>query len=330
MEMTRRGFIGGALALAAAWRTGDAKAEAPAPAPAASASGGIDPRFAVLISDVHVPLPWSEQQYRTGREYPWLMGQIERFVAELLALRPRPSHVFCLGDVSLAFSEEREYELAAKLFQPLEDAGVKLVATVGNHDLREPFMKHLGKWTGGPSPVPGRVVSVTHLPDFDFVLLDSLKEPKPDQRGKYGALTKCELGDGQKKWLEEMLASATRPVILGAHHSAHQLGLAKTIARSPKVFGFIHGHNHKWDQAYLHAGYSDCEPIVRMQGLPSFGIDRDVGYALLRSLPDRAELKYVARDYYFPAKVADADRLPLWDDIVRDNTGRRVSFPFVK
>ena len=319
--MTRRMFLLGAGAAGIA-------ACRPSAGRTAGGAAEIDPNLSVLISDVHVPLPWSEQKYRTGREYPWIVGQIRRFVGEILAMRPRPAHVFCLGDVSIAFSEEREYEIAAELLKPLADAGANLVMTVGNHDLREPFLKHLGKWAG-ETPVPGRVASVTRLPHFDMVLLDSLKEPKPEDRGKYEALTGCDLGNEQRKWLEDTLAAAKRPVIVGAHHSARQAGLEKLVVRSPNVFGYIHGHHHKWEQSCLFSGYSRTT-VVRSQGLPSFGIDRDVGYALLRSFPDRAELEYVARDYYFPEMVAKSERPPLWDDIVRDNTGRRVAFPFAK
>ena len=288
----------------------------------------LDPNLSVLISDIHVPQPWSEQKYRTGREYPWIVGTIRRFVDEILALRPRPAYVFGFGDVSIAFSEEREYEIAAELLKPLEEGGIKIVMTVGNHDLRAPFLKHLGNWVG-QTPVTGRVASLTSLPHFDLILLDSLTEPKPQDRGKYPALTGCGLGDAQRKWIEETLAAAKRPTLVGAHHSAGQLGIVKTVVRAPSVFGYLHGHHHKWDQNYLFSGYGR-RTVVRSQGLPSFGIDRDVGYALLRSFPDRAELEYVARDYYFPEKVAAAERPPLWDDIVRDNTGRRVAFPFKK
>ena len=325
MKTSRRDFLCGAVS-AGSLAYGATIVNAVAETPPCAAE--IDPNLSVLISDVHVPLPWSEQKYRTGREYPWIVGQIRRFVGEILAMRPRPAHVFGFGDMSIAFSEEREYEIAAELLKPLADAGIELVMTVGNHDMREPFMKHLGKWTG-MTPVPGRVVSVTSLPHFDLILLDSLKEPKSEDRGKYEALTGCDLGKEQRKWLEETLAAAKRPVIVGAHHSARQAGLEKLVVRSPNVFGYIHGHHHKWEQSYLFSGYSRTT-VVRSQGLPSFGIDRDVGYALLRSFPDRAELEYVARDYYFPEMLAKADRPPLWDDIVRDNTGRRVAFPFAK
>lgn len=328
--ITRRDFIaGGFAALCAAGVSRKSRATDSPPPPPAAGAPDVDESLAAIITDVHIPLPWSEQQYRTGMEYPWVIGQVERFVGEILAMRPRPAHVFCLGDISIAFSEEREYEIAAELFRPLEEAGIKIVATVGNHDLREPFMKHCGGWAAGPSPVPGRIVSVTHMPDFDFILLDTLKEPAMRERGKYEALTSCELGDAQKKWLEETLAAATRPVILAAHHTAHQAGIAKLVVKSPMVYGYIHGHNHKWDQGYLFSGYSRTT-VVRSQGVASFGIDRDVGYALLRSFPGRAELEFVARDYYFPRKIPREERPPLWDDIVRDNSSRRVNFPFNK
>ena len=284
--------------------------------------------MSVLISDIHAPQPWSTQKYRTGREYPWVVDSVRRLVKEIVAMRPLPAYVFGFGDVSIAFSEDRDYEIAAELLKPLEDAGIKIVMTVGNHDLREPFLKYLGRWVG-KTPVPGRVASVTSLPDFDMILLDSLKEPKPEDRGKYPALTGYELGDAQKKWLEKTLAESKRPTLVGAHHMAGPLGITKTIVRAPTVFGYLHGHNHKWEQNYLFSGYSRTT-VVRSQGLPSFGLDRDIGYAILRSYPDRAELEYVARDYYFPEKVPPAERPPLWDDIVRDNTGRRVTFPFKK
>lgn len=325
MKTSRRDFLFGAVSAGSLAYGAPIVNVAVEPLPCTT---GIDPNLSVLISDVHVPLPWSEQKYRTGREYPWIIGQIQRFVDEILALRPLPAHVFGFGDMSIAFSEEREYEIAETLLRPLADAGITLVMTVGNHDLREPFRKHLGKWAG-MTPVPGRVTSVTHLPHFDLILLDSLKEPKPEDRGKYEALTGCELGKEQRKWLEDTLAAATRPVIVGAHHSAKQADINKLVVRSPNVFGYIHGHHHKWDQSYLSHGYSRTT-VVRSQGLPSFGIDRDIGYALLRSFPDRAVLEYVARDYYFPEKVAQSERPPLWDDIVRDNSGRRVTFPFRK
>ena len=121
MKTTRRDFLCGAVSagsLAYGATVVNVTAEPP------SGTTGIDPNLSVLISDVHVPLPWSEQKYRTGREYPWIIGQIQRFVGEILALRPLPAHVFGFGDISIAFAEEREYEIAETLLRPLADAGI--------------------------------------------------------------------------------------------------------------------------------------------------------------------------------------------------------------
>lgn len=322
MDLDRRAFLG----LAAAGVTGCVRD--PLPLVGRSGAAVIDPHVAVFIADVHVPLPWSEQKYRTGREYPWIVDAIKRHVAEILAMNPLPAHVFCLGDISIAFSEEKEYEIAAQLFKPIEDAGIKIVMTVGNHDLREPFRHYFSRWIGA-SPVDGRICSVTSLPDCDIVLLDSLVEPPPTHRGKYEALTKCALGDAQLVWAKDYAARATRPTLFAAHHSAQALGIEKHFARAPQVFGFLHGHHHRWINAYLRDGYR-TDKMVRSLGLPSFGIDNDIGYAVARTAPDGVTVTFVERDFFFPEKPTTDRRYPLWRDIIRDNDGRVVRFPFVK
>ena len=298
------------------------------PEASASTPAEVDPHTFVVISDVHVPLPWSEQKYRTGMEYPWIIPTIRRHVGEILGLRPRPCAVICLGDVSIAFSEDREYEIAAELLRPLEDAGIRIVMGVGNHDLRAPFRTFFPRWIG-ESPVPDRIMSVTHLADCDFVMLDSLVEPA--RRGSYPACTGFGLGGEQKKWLADFLAKADRPVLVGAHHKADALKIDGTIARAPMAFGYFHGHHHQWLSNYLNNGYRPkfC-PHVRSLGVPSFGIDRDIGYAVVRTSPTAAEAEFVENDYYFPVKPETDARSPLARDIIRDNSGRRVRFPFEK
>ena len=299
-----------------------------ASAVAATDSAVIDPHKFVLISDVHVPLPWTEQKYRTGMEYPWVIPAIKKHIKEILDMRPRPCAVICLGDVSIAFSEDKEYEIAAQLFQPLEDVGIKIVMGVGNHDLRAPFRTYFPRWIG-ESPVKDKIMSVTHLADCDFVMLDSLVEPK--KRGSYPACTGFGLGDEQTKWLVDFLAKAERPVLIGAHHQAGALKIDHKIARAPKAFGYFHGHHHQWMSTYLNNGYNPkfC-PHVRSLGIPSFGIDRDIGYAIVKTSPTMAGAQFVENDYYFPSKPATDARSPLARDIIRDNSDRRVLFPFEK
>lgn len=285
------------------------------------------PNLAVLISDLHYTDPMRPGSDGKPVDRNYVLECSRRFVAEIVSMRPRPSLVVCLGDVSWAFGDEGDYEIAERELRPLEDAGIRLVMTVGNHDLREPFLKHLGKWCA-PSPVDGRIVAVVPMPTFDMVVLDSLKEPPPGEYGNRKFLRDCELGKAQAEWLKDFLAKAARPVILASHHPSGQLRLTSLVASSPRVFGYIHGHEHRWVRNFIFDWR--CKLVVRSQGLPSFGLDRDVGYAVLRSFRDRAELEYVAKDWYLPRPVPKSERPPLWDDLLRDNIGRKVVFPFAK
>ena len=91
----------------------------------------------------------------------------------------------------------------------------------------------------------------------------------------------------------------------------------------------LHGHNHSWIDNILYSSYSR-KTMIRMLGLPSMGMDRDIGFAVLRAFADRVELVQVERDYYFPVKTSQEERLPLWDCLVRERHRRRLAFPFDK
>lgn len=324
--LTRRGLLGGFAA------AGIDAALPGCPAgssrPAGEEPRGIDPDLAVVMSDLHVGKSWAEQKFKTDRSYDYINDTVRRLVAEILSMNPLPAHVFCLGDVSVCFGEERDYEIAREILKPLEDAGVKIVMTAGNHDRREPMRRILGKWLGD-SPVAGRFTSVTHLPRFDMLLLDSLVESDPTAEDNSAGCGKCELGAEQAKWLDSFLAATTRPALVCAHHPAWSLGINKQMVKDPRVCGFLHGHNHSWQDNILYSSYAR-KTMIRMLGIPSMGMDRDIGFAVLRAFDDRIELMQVERDYYFPVKTAKEDRLPLWDRLVEERHGRRVSFPFDK
>ena len=325
-ESTRRDFLKlGACAGAAGLGVFAANADAK---PDASGAKPLDADLSAVVSDLHIGQMWSEQKFRTDRSYDYINGVVRRLVAEILSMKVLPSHVFGLGDISLCFGEERDYGIAAGILRPLEDAGIKIVLTAGNHDRREPMARHLGRWLG-ESPVAGRFASVTRLPRFDMVLLDSLKEPNPSAEDNRAGRGGCELGAEQSKWLDSFLAEATRPVLVCAHHTAWSLGINKQMVKSPRVCGFLHGHNHSWQDNILFSSYGR-KTMVRMLGMPSMGMDRDVGYGLVRAFDDRLELVHVERDYYFPVQTPKDGRLPIWDAVVRERHGRRVCFPFEK
>jgi hypothetical protein len=328
-QSTRRDFLKlGACAGAAGLGAFAVKADGTPATPATPASKPLDPDLSAVVSDLHVGQLWNEQKFRTDRSYDYINGVVRRLVAEILSMKVLPSYVFGLGDISMCYGEERDYEIAAEILRPLEEAGIKIVMTAGNHDRRSPMARHLGGWLG-ESPVAGRFASVTHLPRFDMVLLDSLKEPDPSAEDNRAGRGGCELGAEQSKWLDSLLAETTRPTLVCAHHTAWSLGINKQMVKSPRVCGFLHGHNHSWQDNILFSSYGR-KTMIRMLGMPSMGMDRDIGYALLRAFDDRLELVHVERDYYFPVQTTKAERLPIWDAVVRERHGRRVFFPFDK
>ena len=48
--------------------------------------------------------------------------------------------------------------------------------------------------------------------------------------------------------------------------------------------------------------------MIRMLGIPSMGMDRDIGFGVIRAFDDRLELTQVERDYYFPLFVREMRR----------------------
>ena len=285
----------------------------------------LDPHAIGVISDIHTGMPWSKQTYRTGREYPWQPGMSKRFVQEILSLPNPPANVIGLGDVSLAFGDTGDYEIAAEVLKPLSDAGIKVTLAMGNHDIRAEFLKFFPGYDA-TTKVPGRFVSVVETPFVDFILLDSLKEPSV--RGSYEAVTSCGLGDEQRKWLEGVLPSLAKPTFVCSHHTANALKIDRLCAKAPKVVGYLHGHHHHWMTNYLHNGYSDTARIIRMMGFPSFGLDKDVGWGLVRTESGKAVLECMARDHYFPTKRPKTERPVSWDGFVRDWSGRKIEFVF--
>ena len=328
MKLDRRQFLTGCLATAAAGCATAKKGAAATTAP--------DPNLVALISDIHVALPFSEQKYRTGREYPHVNNTIQKYVSEILALRPLPANVIALGDISLAFAEEKEYALCRQFLKPLEDAGIKVTHAMGNHDRVDEFLTAYPEYKGRGG-FEKKLVSEVSTPHADFIVLDSHVECAVKERGKYSTCTGYDLGAKQVAWLKERLASAKKPTFVCSHHQAPDLKISKLIARAPTVFGYLHGHHHHWMTNYVMDDYGKNAKKVLQFGLPSFGLDNDVGYGLMRISEDRAEVTCVARDFYFPLpaefrqKEGGPGRRPAsWDAFRKNWDGRTITFAFDK
>ena len=317
--ITRRGFLVGSAASAAVTATAgclNGKKGAVA----------LDPNRVVVVADIHIPLPLKEQQYPDGgRDRPWIVGTVKANIAEILALDPLPANVIALGDMSMSFGEEREYAILRELLQPLYDRGIAVTLGMGNHDIRASYAKSFPE-AAAKSLVPGRYVHRVETPHADFILLDSLVEPKI--RGRHNELWGAALGKEQSAWFEKELKALKKPTFVCAHHGPYQLKVVGKITKCPKVVGYLYGHGHRWSFGAPFSDYGVNARTIRSVGIGSFGIDGDIGYAIMDLAPTKATLKVVNKYFYFPAPRPAEKRPPLWDELRRDHIGKQVVFPF--
>ena len=111
---------------------------------------GIDPSKVVLLSDIHIC-----GEFKDGKpfKYPYNPTSLNLRIEEILSMRPLPANVLIFGDVAWDYGLEEDYEYAAKLLKPLEEAGIAVTMTLGNHDRREPFFKVFPEYAQ-KTPVP--------------------------------------------------------------------------------------------------------------------------------------------------------------------------------
>jgi len=288
-----------------------------------------DESLIAVLSDCHVG-NWNSPKYQGVK--------FAECVARVLALDPLPAKMFIPGDLAYLWGRREDYELARRLLQPVVDAGIEITIGMGNHDRRENFLECWPEYADR-SPVPGRIVSKVRGVHFDYIMADTLDQPKETDRW----ITPGTLDDAQREWLKAECAAAKRPLLVFAHHAAWELGFPKKdnanlsarrfgeLIMGPKgaptnCCGYIHGHDHRWYVTRSLIHWSDGR-IGQTAGLPSTGHWGDIGYCLLREHPDRAELSLVQYDYFSPEPLpAGAAPNPAWQAIVRDNAGKRCTF----
>ncbi len=168
---------------------------------------------------------------------------LERCVAALNALRPRPDLVVISGDLVDTPLKE-EYDLLKRLLASLQ---LPLVGVPGNHDSRDLMRAAFPDWSYAfPSGPLNQVLTVKGL---DLLLLDSSVPGQP-----HGELDAATL-----QWLDETLASGDRPALVALHHPPFVAGiwhmdrqnllnaaaLAPIVARHPRVQLVAAGHVHR-------------------------------------------------------------------------------------
>jgi len=275
-----------------------------------------DETLVALLSDCHVG-NWRSPKYQ-GEKFA-------ECVARVLALDPLPAKMIIPGDLAFLWGRKEDYALARQLLQPVVDAGIEVTIGMGNHDRRENFLEYWPEYAAR-SPVPGRLVSRIRGTHFDYIMLDSLDQPKATDTW----ITPGVLDGPQREWLRAECAAAKRPLLVLAHHPNKELKLGEDIMGkkdSPtKCCGFIHGHDHFWYVTRSLKSWGEAR-IGLTAALPSTGHWGDIGYALLRERPDRAELSLVQYDYFTPGPPAPgAAPRADWQARVRDHKDARCTF----
>lgn len=288
-----------------------------------------DEALVAILSDCHVGA-WRSPEYQGVK--------FAECIARVLALDPLPARMLIPGDLAYLWGRKEDYELSRRLLQPVLDAGIEVTIGMGNHDRRENFLERWPEYAGR-SPVRGRIVSKVRGAYFDYIMADTLDQPAETDRW----ITPGTLDGEQREWLKAECAAAKRPLLVLAHHPAGELGTpgdGNTIASARKFgelimgskhaptrcCGYIHGHDHRWYVTRSLIHWSEGR-VGHTAGIPSTGHWGDIGYALLREYPDRAELSLVQYDYFSPKPPsADAAPNPSWQAIVRDNAGSRCTF----
>lgn len=260
----------------------------------------LDESLVALCADTHVNGDEKSPQQREG---------LKRTVSDILAMNPRPANVLFLGDLAYDHGVTNDYRLFRKLVVPLEKAGVRWNACLGNHDRRAAFLCVFPKRGEGPPTVSDRAVSVVQTPLAEFVLLDSCLEGPV-----HGAID-----EAQCAWLQQTLERATKPVFVCAHHPIKETGVAGLMTSNAFCKAYLYGHKHEWIQQRQEGVETLC--------LPSTGHWGDIGFVVLK-LGDEAVFTLRQRDFNLPNPVATPEDLrPEWRDRVTKNNGRQWRLP---
>lgn len=205
----------------------------------------VDPHRIVFLADCHI-----------GPDVPRHAENLKKILAEILAMSPRPSKIFILGDLVSTYGKSEEYQELKGLMQPINAAGIPWFLVVGNHDTRSRMFEVFPEKKLEVPELPGKQVGIVESDGLDFVILDSRmdetkaymaeKEKYPERRPWDGTMDADSIA-----WLEKTLMNYPKPVFVLAHHPIHQTKLAPVLSRIPCIQGYLFGHNHQYLRAEI-------------------------------------------------------------------------------
>lgn len=313
MNIGRRNFLGGlaALGVASSGKTLFAKE-----------AKDFDQDLTVLLSDTHINGAEDGPTYQRDK--------LAIVVGEILRMDPLPAQAVLLGDFSWSWGDKKDYLVAAELLKPLTDAGIKLTIGMGNHDRRSTFLEVYPEYAK-TTKIPGRIVSQIDLGKVDLIMLDGLQGSDDRKIGDSGPVPGL-LCQDQQDWLMEALPKWKKPLLVCSHFPLDEMTaggkpLENLLVTSPKVAGYLHGHNHRWYKLDVRQGYSSAN-VKRSLCLPSTGHWGDIGYTTLRVHPDRIVASLRQYEYFFPRPdIGTPEERRLWDYATAENQNQTCTFP---
>ena len=314
-EVTRRGFLSGAMAAAATGCLFTGKSP-----------GEFDEDLAVLLADIHVSGDEDRSGTKGNRPHLHSRDWLKKRVAGILKMRPLPRNVIIFGDLAYIVGRVIDYKQSYPELKLLTDAGIKLTIGMGNHDHHSSFFEVWPEYVKR-TLVPGQVVCTVEFPHADLVMIDSLNETaKPGEWNPVpGGFSKA-----MEEWVVESLPKWRRPFFVGAHHGfweltygAKKTKLCKLLCKCPNFRGYIHGHDHFWNTGVVDWHVRDTRPFMT---LPSSGLWGDIGYVTFRVGPDKAVANLVEEDFFQPAPCEPEKRNPYWDYRIAEMQGRSCTF----
>jgi 3',5'-cyclic AMP phosphodiesterase CpdA len=157
------------------------------------------------ISDMHIK-PEGELLYKRIDT----AGYLERAVAHILELDPRPDIVLATGDL-VDGGKPEEYDLLRRLLAPLP---MPVYLIPGNHDARDAMRAGFPDHTY--LPANGFLQYAVDGGPVRLLALDTLVPGK----------THGELCEERLRWLERRLGEGDRPTVLFMHHPPFDCGIA--------------------------------------------------------------------------------------------------------
>lgn len=282
-NLTRRAFF----------QTTAATAGLAAVSRSATAAEPPESNAVAILNDTHINavLPPGKGSQRVQEQHP---ANLRQAVREILALPRRPAAVIINGDLAMSVGTPGDYQAFAALIAPLEEAGVPLHLTLGNHDTREAFLQSFPKAQSASRFREHRHNGLVELPHARLILLDSLKN-SPAAPGL--------LGEEQIAWLLARIdETPQKPVVLVSHHNPKAGGdplhfpggiedteaFWPELLKRPQVKAHIHGHVHDWTLA-AHSGIHIINTLATsFVGAPAVST---TGWTLATFHPNAVELR---------------------------------------